>query len=594
MPIKVLDSATAMKIAAGEVIERPASVVRELLDNALDAQATWISIDVEKGGREYLSVQDNGIGMDAQDLDKCYLNHATSKITQFSDLMSLTSFGFRGEALASLAEIANLQIASKPSSQEFGSELTVCFGEKKQMIPKGMNQGTSIAITEFFQNVPARLKFLNSDVSEYRAIVQEVLKKALVKPEIAFELSHNGEKKYQFNSVPELFQRIIDIFPELSSILHPFIYEEQGIQVYGFLSEPSWYKSTRNYLYLFVNDRIIEWQSFKQQVALAYQQILPPGKFPAVFCYIQANPENIDFNVHPQKKEIRFEDEALVASVVRRALKQGLANQHPSSISSSTNFVSANIHHESSLSKNYNNSAYTKNTTTFQLPSEYSTKYKSPNPTTLLKNTPSMDQLQVLFKKQETSMPDLLSARYIGTMFQTYLLFEQYENLFLIDFHAMHERIRYEHLLSLYQKDVPSQHIIPFVFEVSKSEIDIFEQIESSLNKLGFKLHLIGENSFSVESIPSILSIGKAEIVLRELFLEELSIHDSYYWDMICKTIACKGSSRSGDHLNLEEIQTLLYDWLQCEHPHSCPHGRPIMIPMDKNFFDKEFKRTGF
>ncbi len=276
MNIKVLDASTAMKIAAGEVIDRPASAVRELLDNAIDAGADYISIDLEKGGKDYLSVLDNGIGMNEENLKKSYLNHATSKISDFDDLSLLTTFGFRGEALASIAEISNLSISSRPQNQDFGSEIIIKYGQEQSLLPKGMNQGTRIEVSDFFANVPGRLKFLNSDTSEYRAVVQEMIKKALAKPEITFELVHNGEKKYELRACNEIHERITDLYPDLRNALQPFMYEEGGISVCGFMSEPSWYKPSRVYQYLFVNGRMIEWKAFHQQIAVAYRQILPP------------------------------------------------------------------------------------------------------------------------------------------------------------------------------------------------------------------------------------------------------------------------------------------------------------------------------
>lgn len=591
--ITILDSATAMKIAAGEVIEKPASAVRELLDNAIDAEATWISIEVEQGGKEFISVQDNGLGMSEDDLQKAYLNHATSKIQNFDDLVQLKTFGFRGEALASLAEISQLTIASREQEKDFGSELTITFGKRGSLSPKGMNQGTKISITNFFQNVPARLKFLSTDTSEYRAIIQEMIKKALAKPQTAFELSHNGEKKYQLNTSPDLYDRIVDLFPELKDVLQAFIYEEKGIKVYGFLSHPSWYKATRNYQYLFVNGRVIEWMAFRQQIHIAYNNLLPPSKFPAVFCYIEIDTALIDFNVHPQKKEIRFDNEKLVADIVRRAIRRGVEK---------SDFVLDTSHQEEIIqerSKSLLQYSSNKNVSSnyFGSTPPYSSKNNISHTTSKDRiNSPlHSDQIQELFEKKEMNAYDIIiSARYVGTIFNTFLIFEYQNFLYLIDFHALHERIRYENILNQYNKAIPSQHIIPIIFEVAKHEAVIFEKIEYKLIQLGFQISQISESSFSVEGIPNVLSVGNTETVLRELFVEDLSIQDSHRWDSLCKMIACKGSARSGDTLSYDEIQVLLEEWKNCENPQSCPHGRPIVVPMNRGFFDKEFKRTGF
>lgn len=598
--IKILDPAVAMKIAAGEVIERPASAVRELLDNSLDADADWISIHIEKGGREFLSVRDNGKGITPEDISIAYKNHATSKISSFEDLESLKTFGFRGEALASLAEISKLTIASRTVGSDFGSELTISFGQESTIVPKGMNLGTEITATNFFENVPARLKFLGTDAGEYRAIVQEFLKKALARPDVSFELNHNGDNKYLLHESLELLDRIVNLFPELSDVLQPFSYQEHGIHVYGFLSHPSWYKSTRMYQYFFVNGRAIEWIPFKQQISIAYSNLLPPSKFSAVFCYLEIDPHQIDFNVHPQKREIRFENEKIISDIVRRGIRLGVEKAPMQS-----------LNHSRSLEMPTGNLMYSQKD---QMPEKYLYTPNRSNQEPLSKKDGSHNyhnvyqnverslsskkiqtlQLQHLFEKKETSqsMADILiNARYIGTCFHTYLLFEYADRLYLVDFHAMHERIRYEHILNHKDKHLDSQMILPIVFDITKHHADRFEQIESYLNLFGFQIHRISDTSFSVEAIPTLIEYSNADDVLRELFSEDLTVKP---WDSICKMMACKGAVKAGDTLTLEEIQDLLKQWKQSQDPTSCPHGRPIVISLDKGFFDKEFKRTGF
>ncbi|MGL4562396.1 MAG: DNA mismatch repair endonuclease MutL [Brevinema sp.] len=590
--INILDSSTTMKIAAGEVIERPASVVRELVDNALDADATWISIQIEKGGKEFLAVRDNGHGILKEDIPLSYLNHTTSKINNFDDLTNLKTFGFRGEALASLAEIAELKIASRTHHDEFGSELRITFGQADDLVSKGMDIGTEMLVTKFFENVPARLKFLSSDTSEYRAIVQEFLKKALARPEVSFELIHNGAVRYHLLEAVELFDRIVDLFPELNDILQPFSYQENGIHAYGFLSHPSWYKPTRSYQYLFVNGRAIEWVPFKQQLSVAYGNVLPPSKFPAVFCYLEIDPHKIDFNVHPQKKEIRFDHEKIVADVVRRAIRLGI-EKAPNQSSQ------INIAHTSSSVESFTVPVI-KNKISVTEPKTLLFASKDRCSTNILPartpfyTTPQSEQLAYLFQKKdqaETMAEILMKALYLGTCFHTYLIFEYINRLYLVDFHAMHERIRYEKILAYKDKQLESQKIIPFVFDIARHEADLFDQIYPMLVKYGFDLHRISETAFSVDAIPIIIDYNDALNVLRALFIDEI-VHIP--WDESAKMIACKGSVKSGDRLSLDEVNTLLLQWKECEHPSSCPHGRPIVVSLDKGFFDKEFKRTGF
>ncbi|MGL4367952.1 MAG: DNA mismatch repair endonuclease MutL [Brevinemataceae bacterium] len=603
MEIQILDPSIAMKIAAGEVIDKPASVVRELIDNSIDAGAGVIRVELEKGGREFLSVYDDGSGMDSNNLKRSYLNHSTSKIISFDDLMNLKTFGFRGEALASIAEIAALSISSCTRNSDFGSELKVRFGEFLELAPKGMNHGTIVTVTEFFQNVPARLKFLNSDTGEYRAVVQEFLKKALGHPDVSFALTHNNVQKYFLSSATELFTRIVDVFPELTSQLHAFSYEENGIHIYGFLSHPSWYKPTRSFQYLFINRRAVEWPAFRQQISLAYNNQVPPSKFPAVFCYIDVDPALIDFNVHPQKKEVRFENERTLSDLVRRALRLGVEKALMADISSEySNILQSekysNISHPVSTpsvskSLSFSSSSFVSLGKSDKKSSvDFSSKKNSSFDTDLYSR-----QLKELYQKApESSMSEILKdALYVGTIFNTFLIFQYKESLYLVDFHAMHERIRYEKLIESKNQVFNSQKIIPTVFQTSLLESEKFEEIYPILQNLGFMITRISMDSFSVEAVPAFLEVSQLDQTLRSLFEVDLSLgSEDILWDAACKTTACRGSVKAGDALTKEEIEQLIQDWSLCSNPASCPHGRPIVISLSKSFFDKEFKRTGF
>ncbi|MGL4387889.1 MAG: DNA mismatch repair endonuclease MutL, partial [Brevinema sp.] len=446
---------------------------------------------------------------------------------------------------------------------------------------------------------------LNSDTSEYRAIVQEFLKKALAHPDVSFELSHNNELKYQLLESVELLDRIVDLFPDLKNILQPFSYQESGVHAYGFLSDPSWYKPTRTYQYLFVNGRAIDWIPFKQQISIAYGNMLPPSKFPAVFCYLEIDPCQIDFNVHPQKREIRFEQEKLVSDIVRRAIRLGI-EKAPNHVNEPwTRNLAINNSLESNLSPNTSSftqrsnrkfSTYGAKESFFSsgtLSYKSETKFSSIVPTVKSK-LPKSEQLVNLFERQvqASTMADILmDALYLGTCFQTYLIFEYISRLYLVDFHAMHERIRYEKIIAQKEKGLESQTIIPLLFELPKHDAEYFEEISPALFQYGFQMHRISETAFSVEAIPVIVSYPDALNVLRELFVKDIS---TLPWDESAKMIACKGSVRSGDRLSYDEVGSLLFAWKECQNPSSCPHGRPIVVSLDKIFFDKEFKRTGF
>lgn len=575
MSIRLLDSSTIMKIAAGEVIERPASAVRELMDNAIDAGANLISVELSAGGKNQIIITDNGIGIREEQITLAPVLHATSKISHFDDLQTLSTFGFRGEALASLAEVSSLTISSKPTEQEFGSSYTIEFGEKKKVLPKGMNAGTQIIISHLFKTTPARLKFLGTDSGEYRACIQEFIKKTLAHPHIDFSLHHNNEQKYRLLPVQNILERIHYLFPDTKDILYSFDYQEAYISAWGFVSHPSWYKPTRSHQFLFINNRPIEWQGLRQQVHLAYNNLLPPNRFPALFLYLDLDPKHIDFNVHPQKKEVRFENERSIADIIRRSIRQGIEK---ATNSGGITVAKDNI----SIQKNYSTPIQTHTPLYNFSPQQKSDRHF---------------QGISLFESENDSShreSQIFSARYIGTVFSTYLIFESAHIMILADFHAMHERIRYEKLKQMYNTSIERQTIIPYIFEVSKTEADIFEGL--SFEKLGFSHTQISETAFSIDAIPSFLSPSRIEIILRDLIdlNKNTSFNESYIWDEACKMIACKGSVKSGELLSPEEIQELLKEWQALGCPLSCPHGRPITINISRSFLDKEFKRTGF
>lgn len=594
--IKQLDPSTILQIAAGEVIERPASALRELLDNALDAGAENIDIVLEKGGKSFISVADDGKGMDEADIKLSPKLHTTSKINTINDLNNLHTFGFRGEALASLAEVSTLTIASRQAVSEHGYEYSLAFGQESPIKPKGMNKGTSVVIENLFQNLPARLKFLGADTGEYRACLGEFLKKALAYPQIGFKLSHNNETSYNLAPASELFCRILDIFP--NTPLQAFHYQQDDILVYGFCSPPSWYRPTRSHQYFFVNNRAIEWAPLRGQIAAAYGNLLPPGKFPACFIYVQLQPSFADFNVHPQKKEIRFQNERLISDCVRRAIRDGinLTAVSPTESSFSTSQASP-VQQEPSVKREPKpflylpQKVYPSSGQKKQEAPSFQKSYRIEKQANLFVKTSSTEHTLSLAQK-------LLYARQAGQIFHTYLIFDEGLQVTLVDFHALHERIRYEKLLV--QKNIGIEQrnlLIPQSFVFPKVDADLLEKNAEAFNFLGFSLTRIGETEFSTDTLPVFLDSSQAEVILLDLFhlMEDSpSFNDSSLWDRACKSIACKGSVKSGDKLSAVEVEALLQQWHELGCPQSCPHGRPIAVSWEKTFFDKAFKRLGF
>lgn len=578
--IRLLDEATVRQIAAGEVIERPASAVRELLDNALDAGADDITITLEKGGKDFLSVSDNGCGMNAEELKLAPILHATSKISSINDLQRLDTFGFRGEALAAIAEVSLFRASSRPGGEEHGWELTLEWGKALPLAPKGMNAGTVISARSIFERLPARLKFLGSDAGEYRACLGEFIKKALAHPRCAFRVIHNGAENYNLPPASELHQRITALFPDTP--LQGFVYNEGGVQAMGFCSPPSWYRPTRSHQFFFVNGRPVEWKGLRGQIAAAYGNYLPPNRFPACFIYLNIPAESADFNVHPQKKEIRFQNEAAIAAAVRRGLRAGLESLPAPGYS---DVPTQGSPPRTIISKGEGGNHHFPDFPRRGLGAPPFAKSYRP------------EEEPALFARGGPK-ESLLNARYVGQIFHCYLIFEQGQGITLIDFHALHERVRYERLIA--QKSIGLEArslLLPLGFSLPREDAEDFAASMEAFRPLGFSLSRIGEGQFAADSLPVFLDSARAEAVLLDLFYlkkGQPDFLDASLWDSACKSIACKGSVRGGDRLSTEEITALLMQWEEIGCPPSCPHGRPITLKLERSFFDKEFKRLGF
>ncbi|MGL5722863.1 MAG: DNA mismatch repair endonuclease MutL [Brevinema sp.] len=584
--IKVLDPETVRQIAAGEVIERPSSALRELLDNALDSGADEIHVVLEEGGKKFLSITDNGCGMNEDDLQKAPILYATSKILNIDDLNNLHTYGFRGEALASLAGVSLLKIASCQENADHGLEYVIDFGTEHPLCPKAMNKGTVVIVENLFANLPARLKFLGSAAAEQRACTTEFIKKALTYPQCAFRMSGKNGDIYNLPAVEDLSERIHAIFPDAP--LQAFSWQENGISATGFCSPPDWYRPTRSHQFLFVNRRPIEWAQLRGQIIAAYGNLLPPGRFPACFIYLTIAPDTVDFNVHPQKREIRFQEEGLVASVVRRALRQGLMIQtdtqeppqaepyHPDFRTAPPSYSSKNT----SFPKRYPSQ------NEIVLPKSYR-----------IEEHPSIF-MRVESQNSSSISEKLLKSRFVGLILQTYLVYDEGNEVFFIDFHAMHERVRYEKIKGHYASGLESQALmIPLIFEITRQDADIIESIQKKLEYLGFSLNRVGETTVAIDSLPALLEPAHAEIVLMDLLQlanGEPDFTDAMLWDSAIKSIACKGSVKRGDMVSKTEMDALIQHWVEVGALPSCPHGRPIIIQKSRADFDKEFKRLGF
>ncbi len=585
--IKELDYNTVVKIAAGEVIDRPASIIRELIDNAIDAGADDIRIHIENGGKTYIEVQDNGQGMDRADLELCIRNHSTSKIRAFDDISQLNSLGFRGEALSSIAEVSDLTIRSCTAQALCGHLIHVHYGAAEAVTEMAMSQGTTIIVRDLFKQMPAREKFLGRDATETRNIDSEIIKKALAYPHISFSLTVGPKKKYASSQKNTFLERINDFYPDATSYFIPIEYSGEDFQAFGFLTQPAFLRPNRMYQYFFVNGRAVEWKSFSFAVHNAYANLIPRGNFPAVFFFMEIDPEKVDFNVHPMKKEVRFKEEYKLSRSVQHILAESLHSD--SGISSADDAVIHFNPFEQRLSSALG---------------EYAARDIGPAQPLAQHPTQSpaipADDLYTL-PRAEVRQENILEYRFRAIVFSTFIIMEGEDKMVFVDQHAAHERINYERLRAKYRGGLFSSQelLVPLHIEVP---LEIVTELENNLDVLlamGFEVEAFGGNSFMIRSIPEYIDYHDAGAVVMG-FVEALDedrsgdLHSADFIDNAIKQMSCKSSIRSGDHIQEAEVRSLLEELLKTEHPFSCPHGRPIMFSLNRHDIEKQFKRLGF
>ncbi|MEJ5283576.1 MAG: DNA mismatch repair endonuclease MutL [Brevinematales bacterium] len=566
--IKELNYSTVVKIAAGEVIDRPSSVVRELIDNSLDANSSQISIFITEGGKEYIEVADNGNGMDKDDLLLCTKNHTTSKINNFEDIDHLLSLGFRGEALSSIAEVSKLQIISKEKNSLLAHKITIEGGKIIKLEETSRANGTSVIVKDLFFNIPARKKFLSTSITETKNIEKEIIKKALSYFKTSFEFHSDGKKKFITPQRNSYLERINDFYPDCTKDLIQIEKTEENFSIIGYISKPAFIRNNRQYEYFFVNNRPVEWRNFYFIINSVYEGIIPKGYYPAVFLYISINPENVDVNVHPMKKEVRFKDEQKITKSIKEALEESLNFSKTYNIEEKVEFTP----YEERISKAIE--------TYFTSNKEEKTNYLP------------FEEVKPIIKKEEKQK--IYSLKFVGNIFNTYLIFEENEKLIFLDQHAAHERIMYEKLKKNYEeKFLSSQELlVPLKIELPKIYVEDFLTNIETIKAFGFEIEHFGENTFIVRSAPVFVDYMDIENIIVG-FAESLNSANKYIDESI-KQMACKSSVKAGKNISREEAFALIEELKNTPNNMTCPHGRPIMITFTKNEIEKMFKRSGF
>lgn len=590
--IQVLDQKTINQIAAGEVIERPAAVVKELVENAIDAGATAITIEIKEGGISFIRITDNGTGIPREDIKTAFLRHATSKISSPEDLLTVSSLGFRGEALSSIAAVAQVELITKERGEITGIRYEIEGGTEKTWEEIGCPEGTTFIVRNLFYNTPARRKFLKTKTTEANYIQDLVLRFSLAHADIRFTFLVDGKNKLQTSGDGQVKTNIFYNYGnDVAKCLIPIQREEHGNRLTGFIGKPELSRGNRSFLNYFVNGRYIKSTVVTKAIEDAYKEFLMNHRYPFVTLFLTIDSHVIDVNVHPTKMEIRFSNQEdiyqLFYQTIYDALKQSTLIPEVSLEPEKKQKVvvpemppkrSAEPFEVVRQERNYSVAA--------------SEKTSSSEPEKKIE----YNQLNLL--KEELVREDKPQFRIIGQVFDTYWLLEYQSELLIIDQHAAHEKVLFEKLMNrLKDKEGLTQNLAaPVVISLSGREQEVLKKNQEIFEQIGFRFEPFGDREYLITGVPAdFLNIPSKDLFLEMLdsMLEERAA-DKDNPEMVlnhCATMACKAAVKGNNRLSFTEAKSLFEQMLQMEQPYHCPHGRPTTIAMSKQEFEKKFKR---
>ena len=591
--IHLLSQRLSNQIAAGEVVERPASVVKELLENSLDAGADRIDIELEKGGIKLVRIRDNGFGVEKEDLPLALNRHATSKITELDDLENVSSLGFRGEALASIASVSRLTMISRtPEASEAWKVETEGRDMDANVSPAAHSPGTNVEVRDIFFNTPARRKFLRTEQTEYKRIDEMVKRLALSRFDVTFNVQHNQRSVHRFeraNTESEIKRRVSQICgPAFMDNTVSIDMEANGLRLWGWVSLPTFSRSQADLQHFYVNGRAIRDKLVTHAIKQAYRDVLYHGRHPAFVLYLELDPTLVDVNVHPTKHEVRFRDSRHVHDFLFSALHRSLADVRPkdtveSMIQEPAASAPGNYSFADATARNQSSLALSRDMIHSQLESlsEFTASLPDPQPSI----TPAEDE----------EIPPLGFA--VAQLHGIYILAQNAHGLVVVDMHAAHERITYEHMKEAMSDDgIKSQPLlVPVSLAVSEGEADCAEENRAALEKLGLELDRAGPESISIRQVPVILKSADVEQLVRDV-LSDFVEHGSSerieaHRDEILSTMACHGSVRANRQLTILEMNSLLRDMERTERSGQCNHGRPTWTQLSMYELDKLFMR---
>jgi len=604
-PINQLPASLVNRIAAGEVIERPASVVKELVENAIDAGATQIRVEIEDGGTTLIRVTDNGHGIPPGDLGLAFAPHATSKLQTDEDLFNILTMGFRGEALASIGSVSHSRILSRVSSDDAAYEIFNRGGAISDPQAAPGNIGTTIEVRNLFFNVPARRKFLKGQATEYGHIAEMLQRLALPHPEVGFTLMHNNRSTMNLPVVADPVERLLSAWPdEFHEQRLPLEARDAEIWVRGVIGLPELARPVAKYQYLYLNGRPIRDKYIQHAIREAYRGLTEPGRHPAAILLLTVPPTDVDVNVHPTKFEVRFKDSGRIHGLVLSSIRERLLGSDltPNATLRADAPAAERMDMQEKLAAFFKQMPPVMSTGNLQdsgfgiqgsgIQSETSTRFDSA--------PPILSPQSSALSPNPTPEPRALTAISAIQLHNSYLVAESDDGLVIIDQHALHERIMFEELLArLTRGPLESQRLlIPHVIEASARQIEMAGQIQALLMKLGIEVTEFGPTSLAVQAFPSFLERLEPGEFIRELLekgeQELLDLHEEELLHEVLDMMACKAAIKAGDPLTPQEIEALLARRDLVERSSNCPHGRPTTLRLSLRDLEKQFKRTGF
>lgn len=641
--IHILDDITVDKIAAGEVVERPASVIKELVENSIDAHADKIEVEILAGGTSFMRVTDNGDGMDNQNARLAILRHATSKIKQVDDLMSIDTLGFRGEALPSIAAVSRFNLITRRPQDDLGTTIKLTGGRIDEIEDMGCNIGTTIKVEDLFFNVPARKKFLKTTTTEANKINDFIIKLALSKPNIAFKLINNNKIAITTPGNGSLYDAIECIYgAKVSEELLPIEAITDDIKVTGFISKPAIIRSSRSWQTFVINGRVVNSRIISKAIDNAYHSLLPKSGYPFVILNIEINKRTIDINVHPQKAEIKFEDESLLFKTIYHAVLEAIKPSDNQALSdfaipvtdkalhiektvpeqinidlsenmpstSANSFKQNSINHISSLKNNttplttdLNKFRQVRETLHPNLSNHHSNTIQETAIQDYQTNTTTNPQTDINISSSENLtdcstqlLKEAVNLTPIGQI-DTCFIVAQGPNggMYIIDQHAAHERILYDKFAKQTER-IPVQPLLMHLFlDVNNSELTLIEENQQILYDLGFNVELAGQNQIRLKEVPADIKPQESEDIFREILISLSQLHTPTPQEIRHSCLAmtaCKAAIKAGDILNITQMKIILNELAQTTLPYTCPHGRPTIIKFSTYDLEKMFKRV--